>query len=62
MGIADEFLKDSASSPDRFLFWLLSTGGCTELGARFWRTVVLRECLPSPEAELSFEAFSGPLG
>lgn len=43
--------------PDLFLFWLYTH---TEpLGATFWRTAVLRECLPNPD-ELSFVALAAP--
>lgn len=56
MGVVDELLKTTgADSYERFLCWLF-TSTCTELGARFWRTAVLRECLPSPDQELTFEA------
>lgn len=43
--------------PDLFQFWLYTH---TEpLGALFWRTAVMRECLPNPD-ELSFVALAAP--
>jgi hypothetical protein len=61
MGVADELLKNAADSVERFQFWLFASA-CTELGARFWRTAVLRECLLPPETEPVFEALAEPLG
>jgi hypothetical protein len=39
-----------------FLFWLQTH--TDPLGAKFWRTAVLRECLPDPDGELMFVAMS----
>ncbi len=45
-----------ASGPYMFRFWLQTH---TEpLGAKFWRTAVLRECLPNPADELLFVALA----
>ena len=44
------------TGPDLFLFWMQTH---TEpLGPKFWRTAVLRECLPDPDGELMFVALS----
>ncbi len=49
-------------SSDLFRFWLLSHTDMNVLyGAKLWRTAVLRECLPSPDAVLNFEALAEPL-
>lgn len=39
-----------------FLFWLQTH--TDPLGAKFWRTAVMRECLPDPDGELMFVALS----
>jgi hypothetical protein len=44
--------------PDLFLFWLQTHTDV--LGARFWRTAVMRECLPDPDGELTFVALAAP--
>lgn len=44
-------------SRDAFAFWLQThTDTCN--GPRFWRTAVMRECLPDPDSELTFVALS----
>jgi hypothetical protein len=53
MGVCDALLVNEEHPADRFRFWLLTHGSYQ--GERFWRTAVLRECLPSGEA-LEFAA------
>jgi len=43
------------SGTELFLFWLQTH--TDPLGAKFWRTAVMRECLPNPD-ELTFVALS----
>jgi len=52
-------LAASFTPSDLFRFWLLSHDAT--LGALFWRTAVLRECLPSPDSTLDFVALGEPL-
>lgn len=51
-----EAIMPSACGPDEFLFWMQTH--TDPLGAKFWRTAVLRECLPNPDSELAFVALS----
>lgn len=53
-GVAEAIVPQA----DAFAFWLLTHRD--PLGALFWQTAVLRECLPSPERDLEFHA-DGPL-
>lgn len=56
-GVAQSLALDSVGSvPDLFRFWLVSHA--YPLAARFWRTAVLRECLPDPTSDLNFEALA----
>ena len=56
-GVADLVLDGLADSVERFRFWLLTH---TEFnGQQFWRTAVLRVCLPDPALPLRFEVADG---
>jgi hypothetical protein len=45
------------TSTDLFRFWLLSHTDTNMIaGPRFWRTGVLRECLPSADSAMEFMA------
>jgi hypothetical protein len=60
-GVA-ELLVDYGLGPDLFQFWLLShTDTNVFAGRRFWRTGVLRECLPGVDSALEFAALGEPL-
>jgi len=54
-GVA-EVLAPGVSGTDQFLFWMQTH--TDPLGPKFWRTAVLRECLPGPDDELTFVALS----
>lgn len=51
-----EAIMPSACGPDEFLFWMQTH--TDPLGPLFWRTAVMRECLPDPDGELMFVALS----
>lgn len=56
MGVADDLLREAEPiSSERFRFWLLTHRSAE--GAKLWRTVVLRECVPEPGGpeDLEFE-------
>lgn len=56
LGVADMLLGTTTDSVERFAFWLQSHN--EPLAPRFWRTAVLRECLPDPEClRFGFEAY-----
>jgi len=61
-GVAEALVDKVEHGPDLFRFWLLGHAdvNCVA-GPRFWRTGVLRECLPSPDTALDFEALAEPL-
>lgn len=54
-GVAQALLPDMDRT-ELFLFWLQTHD--TVQRVVFWRTAVLRECLPDPDDELSFIALS----
>lgn len=55
-GVAESLMPDQ-KGPDLFAFWLVSHHDTEIWRAReFWRTAVLRECLPSADANLDFVA------
>lgn len=56
-GVA-EVLVDATwlAASDPFRFWLQTH--TDPVGPKFWRTAVLRECLPDPDGELMFVALS----
>lgn len=51
-----EAIMPNVCGPDEFLFWMQTH--TDPLGPKFWRTAVLRECLPDPDGELMFIALS----
>lgn len=53
-GVAQLLVGDTVPSTDLFRFWLLSHAAAE--GRRFWRTAVLRECLPSAATVMEFTA------
>jgi len=56
-GVAEALVDKTEHGPDLFRFWLLShTDANRVAGSRFWRTGVLRECLPSADEALTFTA------
>jgi len=59
LGVADLLLGHTLDSADTCRFWLSTH--TVFLGEAFWRAAVLRECLPSPDDELHFEALA-PVG
>jgi hypothetical protein len=61
MGVADLILQEvEPDSVERFRFWLFTQA--SPFGEEFWRTAVLRECVPDPGGVLSFVAYAAPLG
>jgi hypothetical protein len=61
-GVAETLVDKTEHGPDLFRFWLLShTDANMIAGPRFWRTGVLRECLPRPEIEMNFVVLAEPL-
>jgi hypothetical protein len=58
-GVAQLLVGDTVPSTDLFRFWLLSHTDVNMIaGPRFWRTAVLRECLPDVDAALEFTTFT----
>lgn len=58
-GVAEALIDTSVvQQPDLFQFWLLTHSPASALGAAFWRTAVLRECLPDPVGDLEFVALA----
>lgn len=56
-GVAEALAPiDLVGSADLFQFWLQTHAEL--LGAKFWRTAVMRECLPDPDGELLFVSLS----
>lgn len=55
-GVAEALLP-TLSGADLFRFWLQTHVDSVD-GPRFWRTAVLRECLPDPDGELMFVPLS----
>jgi hypothetical protein len=56
-GVAELLVDKAEHGPDLFRFWLLSHSDTNMIaGPRFWRTGVLRECLPSADGMLEFTA------
>jgi hypothetical protein len=45
-----------ATGTELLLFWMQTH--TDPLGAKFWRTAVMRECLPDPDSVLTFVALS----
>lgn len=55
LGVAVELCQRFVKSqPDLVAFWVKTHE--VRNGQQFWRTAVLRECLPSIDASLTFEA------
>lgn len=60
-GVAEALTDKIQHGPDLFRFWLLSHHDANMIvGPQFWRTSVLRECLPSHDAPLDFVALAEP--
>ena len=60
-GVAELLVDKAEHGPDLFRFWLLSHTDVNMIaGPRFWRTAVLRECLPSADTALEFTTFGEP--
>lgn len=60
-GVALTLVGDVVKHGELFSFWLESHADQNALvGPAFWRTGVLRKCLPAPDADLHFEALAEP--
>ncbi len=61
LGVA-VLLAPDVPGPDIYAFWLNSHRDVNMYeGKRFWRTAVMRECLPSTDDVLDFIALGAPL-
>jgi hypothetical protein len=62
-GVAETLVPAGVPAHETFAFWLSTHRDDTwPTGQRFWRTAVLRECLPSDATELAFEAIAPLVG